>query len=56
MKHEDLRKKLLVRKGVKEAYDALSEEFAALDVLLKARKQAKLTQEEVAARAVDEGL
>jgi DNA-binding XRE family transcriptional regulator len=50
MKHEDIRKKLLARKGVKEAYEAMSEEFTALDVLLKARKQAKLTQEEVAAR------
>jgi DNA-binding XRE family transcriptional regulator len=50
MKHEDIRKKLLARKGVKDAYEAMSEEFAALDVLLKARKQAKLTQEEVAAR------
>jgi DNA-binding XRE family transcriptional regulator len=50
MKHEDIRKKLLARKGVKDAYEAMSEEFTALDVLLKARKQAKLTQEEVAAR------
>jgi DNA-binding XRE family transcriptional regulator len=50
MKHNQLRQKLLARKGVKDAYEAMSEEFAALDVLLKARKQAKRTQEEVAAR------
>lgn len=32
------------------AYDALEDEFAALDVLLKARKEAGLTQTDVAAR------
>jgi Helix-turn-helix. len=38
------------RPGFKEAWDALEEEYAALGELLKARKQAGLTQEEVAAR------
>lgn len=32
------------------AYDALEDEFAALDVLLKARKEAGLTQTDVAER------
>ena len=34
----------------KAAYDALEDEFSALDALLKARKQAGLTQAEVAER------
>ncbi len=34
----------------KEAWDALEDEFATLDALLAARKQAGLTQEEVATR------
>lgn len=34
----------------REAYDALEDEFAALDALLKARKEAGLTQADVAAR------
>lgn len=34
----------------KQAWEALEDEFAALDVLLKARKAAGLTQEEVAAK------
>lgn len=38
------------RPGFKESWDALEEEYAALGELLKARKQAGLTQEEVAAR------
>mgnify|MGYP001163354852 FL=1 len=38
------------RPGFKEAWDALEEEYAALGELIKARKQAGLTQEEVAAR------
>lgn len=50
MKHSDIRTRLLARKGVKQAYEEMSEEFAALEVLLKARMQAKLTQQEVAER------
>ena len=34
----------------REAYDALEDEFAALAVLLKARKDAGMTQAEVAAK------
>ncbi|EIJ75024.1 MAG: transcriptional regulator, XRE family [Leptospirillum sp. Group II 'C75'] len=34
----------------KVAYDLLEDEFSALDVLLKARKEARLTQAEVANR------
>lgn len=34
----------------KRAWDALEDEFAALDALLAARKQAGMTQEEVAAK------
>lgn len=36
--------------GFKQAWEALDDEFAALDVLLKARKSAGLTQEQVAAK------
>ena len=38
------------RPGFKAAWDELEEEYAALNALLEARKQAGLTQEEVAAR------
>ena len=38
------------RPGFKTAWDGLKEEYAALNELLQARKQAGLTQEEVAAR------
>ncbi len=34
----------------KRAYDALEDEFAALDVLLEARRRAGLTQEQLAKR------
>ena len=36
--------------GFREAYDALEDEFAALGVLLQARKDAGMTQAEVAAK------
>ncbi len=36
--------------GFRRAYEAVSEEFAALDALLDARRAAGLTQAEVAAR------
>ena len=35
--------------GLREAYDALDDEFAALGVLLQARKDAGMTEAEVAA-------
>ena len=44
------RKKLLAKPGVKTAYDALEEEYATLAALFMARKQAGLTQSEVARR------
>ena len=40
----------LARCGVREAYDALAEEFSFLDEVLKARTAAGLTQAEVALR------
>jgi predicted transcriptional regulator len=40
----------LARPAVRKAYDELSEEFAFLDEVLKARTEAGLTQAEVAAR------
>jgi transcriptional regulator with XRE-family HTH domain len=42
--------KILRPPAVKAEYDAQAEEFALLDELLKARRQAGLTQAEVAAR------
>lgn len=39
-----------VRPGFAQAWDALEEEYAALDALLGARKTAGLTQEELAVR------
>ena len=42
--------KALRRPGVKDAYDALDEEFRFLDEILKARLATGLTQSEVAAR------
>ena len=50
MTHRSLVKKLLKQPAVKAEYDAQAEEFALLDELLKARRQAGLTQAEVAAR------
>lgn len=40
----------LARREVREAYDALAEEFSFLDEILRARTAAGLTQSEVAAR------
>lgn len=42
--------RLFARPGFREAYDALEEEFAALEALLAARKAAGLTQAQVAER------
>lgn len=42
--------KLLAKPGVKAAYDALEEEYAALHALLAARLEAGLTQAQVAER------
>jgi transcriptional regulator with XRE-family HTH domain len=50
MTHKAFVKKMLKQPAVKAEYDAQAEEFALLDELLKARRQAGLTQAEVAAR------
>jgi transcriptional regulator with XRE-family HTH domain len=50
MTHKALVKEMLKQLAVKAEYDALAEEFALLDELLKARRQAGLTQAAVAAR------
>src|SRR6266568_7813533 len=48
--HKELIRKMLSQPAVKAAYDAQAEEFALLDELLKARRQAGLTQAKVAER------
>lgn len=48
--HEAFLKKAMKRKGFKEAYDALEEEYALLHEMLSARTRAGLTQEAVALR------
>src|SRR5438105_15787164 len=50
MTHKALVRKMLKQPAVKAEYDAQAEEFALLDELLKARRQAGLTQAQVAAR------
>lgn len=50
MAHKAFVRKMLGQPAVKAQYDAQAEEFALLDELLKARRQAGLTQAEVAAR------
>jgi len=46
--HEQLVKLALRKPGVKKAYDAMEEEFSLLDEMLKARKKAGKTQNDVA--------
>lgn len=48
--HKQLVKKMLEDPAVRAEYDALAEEFAFLDELLRARQRAGLTQAQVAAR------
>ena len=50
MTHKAFVKQLLKQPAVRAEYDAQAEEYALLDELLKARRQAGLTQAEVAAR------
>ncbi len=50
MTHKALVKKMLKQPAVKKEYDAQVEEFALLDEMLRARRQAGLTQAEVATR------
>ena len=47
---QQFKKKALAKSGVRAAYDELSEEFAFLDEVLKARTKSGLTQAEVAER------
>ena len=47
---QQFKKKALAKPSVRAAYDELSEEFAFLDEVLKARAQSGLTQAEVAER------
>jgi ribosome-binding protein aMBF1 (putative translation factor) len=44
------KKKILAKPGVKKAYDALEEEYAALHTMLEARLAAGLTQADIAKR------
>ena len=44
------RKSLLAKPGVKQAFDALEEEYTALHTMLDARQAAGLTQADVASR------
>jgi len=46
--HEQLKKIALSKPGVKKAYDALEDEFKLLNEMLKARKKAGKTQNDVA--------
>lgn len=48
--HEELKKKMLSNSEVQAEYDALEEEFALFDELLRAQMAAGLTQAEVAER------
>jgi transcriptional regulator with XRE-family HTH domain len=50
MTHKAFVREMLKDSAVKAEYDAQAEEFALLDELLRARRQAGLTQAEVAAR------
>ena len=50
MDHSELKKKALKRKDVRVAYEALETEFTLLRDLLKARRNAGLTQAEIAER------
>lgn len=48
--HDELKQKMLGNPQVKAEYDALEEEFALFDELLKARMHSGLTQAQVADR------
>ncbi|WP_076889549.1 helix-turn-helix domain-containing protein [Burkholderia pseudomallei] len=47
---EDDTVRLLAKRGVRVAYDALEDEYAALNAILTARREAGLTQAQVAER------
>lgn len=46
----DFNAQLFSKQGVKEAYDALEDEYRTLNILLHARKESGLTQEDIALR------
>lgn len=48
MNHDELVKKMLDNPRVKMEYDALADEFALFKQMIKARREANLTQEDVA--------
>ena len=50
MTHEELKTAILNKEGAQEEYDALEAEFELLRILLQARRDAGLTQAEVAER------
>jgi transcriptional regulator with XRE-family HTH domain len=50
MKHEEIKRILLSRPGVKAEYDRLGPEFELLSEMLRARQKAGLTQTQVAER------
>lgn len=50
MSHDEMVAKWMKDPEFKKEYDALEEEFALFDECLKARREAGLTQEDVAAR------
>ncbi len=50
MTHEQLKQKALSRQGVKTHYDGLKEEFEFIRKIIYARKDAGLTQADVAKR------
>ncbi|NOQ23287.1 MAG: helix-turn-helix domain-containing protein [Candidatus Aegiribacteria sp.] len=50
MNHSELKEKALKSKNVKDAYEALEPEFSLLHEILKARRNAGLSQAEIAER------
>ena len=50
MTHAELKKKALRQKGVKAEYDALEPEFSLLRELLRARREAGMSQADIARR------
>ena len=50
MNHEELKRQALAKESVRAIYDSLEAEFALLHSMLDARRQAGMTQADVAAR------
>ncbi len=50
MKHNALKEKALLRKGVETEYNSLETEFQLLKAMLRARQEAGLTQAQIAER------